>query len=209
MAHRGADLLAAVREHSPATVVVDAAMLGARGRARQAARPVPCRFLIMIRESAMTRERRPVAPATVTTVPGVMVVARGSHEPSLNLVRQLLGRMVNVRGMPGFAVVEVSAWEVINPEPLGREAKIWLREPGAPPHSRERDWLFKPVVVPSHGHPQGEDWAEKIVCELGGLLGVPCADVEFAERNGVIGSISRNVTPTAGAFSTEATSSPA
>jgi len=44
--------------------------------------------------------------------------------------------------------VDVSAWEVVNPEPLGRKAKIWLREPGAPPHSRERDWLFKPVVVP-------------------------------------------------------------
>jgi hypothetical protein len=51
------------------------------------------------------------------------------------------------------------------------------------------------VVVPAHGHPQGEDWAEKIVSELGGLLGVPCADVELAERNGVMGSLSRNVTP--------------
>ncbi len=38
--------------------------------------------------------------------------------------------------MRGFEVVDVSEWEV-------RDATIWLREPGAPPHSRERDWLFK------------------------------------------------------------------
>ncbi|MDN5854131.1 MAG: hypothetical protein L0K86_15030 [Actinomycetia bacterium] len=65
----------------------------------------------------------------------------------------------------------MSTWEEINPEPIGREAKLWLREPGAPKGSRERDWLFKPVVVASNGHRQGEDWAEKIVSELGALIG--------------------------------------
>ncbi len=98
--------------------------------------------------------------------------------------------------MPGaFEVRDVNTWDVVNAEPLGRDAKWWLHEPGASTASRERDWLFKPVVTPQHGHPQGEDWAEKIVSELCPLLGVPCAEVELAERHGVPGSISRNVTP--------------
>lgn len=94
-----------------------------------------------------------------------------------------------------FEVRDVSSWEVVNPEPIGRDAKLWLRQPGALKGSRERDWLFKPVVTASNGHRQGEDWAEKIVSELGELIGVPCAEIELAERNGEKGSISRNVTP--------------
>ncbi len=97
--------------------------------------------------------------------------------------------------MAEFEIRDVSAWEVVNPEPIGRDAKLWVREPEAPAGSRERDWLFKPVVIASNGHRQGEDWAEKIVSELDCLLGVPCAEVELAERNGEFGSISRNVTP--------------
>lgn len=106
------------------------------------------------------------------------------------------GRPVTVRQMaPAFEVHDVSSWEAVNPEPIGRDAKLWLRQPGAPNGSRERDWLFKPVVTASNGHRQGEDWAEKIVSELGALIGVPCAEIELAERNGEQGSISRNVTP--------------
>ncbi|MFE7199378.1 hypothetical protein ACFU8R_03815 [Pseudonocardia alni] len=94
-----------------------------------------------------------------------------------------------------YPVVDVSGWEPARPETIGREEKLWLREPGAPVHSRERDWLFKPVIVPANGNRQGEDWAEKIVCELGELLGVPCAEVQMAVRNGRAGSVSRNVAP--------------
>ncbi|GEL17294.1 hypothetical protein [Pseudonocardia asaccharolytica] len=94
-----------------------------------------------------------------------------------------------------FPIVDVSAWEVVNVEPIGRDRKLWLREPGAPKDSlsRERDWLYKPVVIPQHGHRQGEDWAEKIVSELGRLLGVPCAEVRLAVHDGEEGAISRNV----------------
>ena len=94
-----------------------------------------------------------------------------------------------------FEIRDVSSWGVVNAEPIGRDEKWWLHEPGTPTSSREHDWLFKPVDVPRHGHHQGEDWVEKIVGELGSLLGVPCAHVELATRHGVPGSISRNVTP--------------
>lgn len=93
-----------------------------------------------------------------------------------------------------FRVVDVTSWEVVDAESLGRNPKLWLREPGGA-DDRQRDWLFKPVVIPSTGHRQGEDWAEKVVCELARLVAVPCADVELASRGDQRGSISRNVVP--------------
>jgi HipA-like C-terminal domain len=94
-----------------------------------------------------------------------------------------------------YPVLDITAWEVVESEVLGRNEKVWVREPGAG-RDRQGDWLFKPVVVPSStGHRQGEDWAEKVVSELAGLLGVPCAPVELAVKDGQRGSISRNVVP--------------
>jgi hypothetical protein len=96
-----------------------------------------------------------------------------------------------------FPIRDVSSWDVVRAETLGRDRKVWLRDPAVPggSTSRESDWLFKPVVVPAHGTPQGEDWAEKIVSELGRLLGVPCAEVDLAVRGDDRGLISRNVIP--------------
>jgi HipA-like C-terminal domain len=96
-----------------------------------------------------------------------------------------------------FRVWDVSSWSVVRAETLGRDRKVWLRHPAVAANSpsREGDWLFKPVVVPAHGVPQGEDWAEKVVSELGRLLGVPCADVDLAVRVGEAGLVSRNVVP--------------
>jgi hypothetical protein len=96
-----------------------------------------------------------------------------------------------------FRVVDVSDWAVVQPEPQGRSGKEWLREDGTPLNAktRERDWLFKPVVVHENGQRQGGNWAERIVAELGTLLGLPCAEVELAVRGDDEGSISRNVAP--------------
>ena len=92
-----------------------------------------------------------------------------------------------------FPVRDVSTWQVVETEPLGRDRKVWLRDPDGPCSvpTGEHNWLFKPVVVPQHGMPQGEDWVEKVVS----LLGVTCADVDLARRHGESGSISRNVVP--------------
>lgn len=97
--------------------------------------------------------------------------------------------------MDPYAVVDITAWEVVEPEVLGRNEKVWVRQPDAG-RDRQGVWLFKPFVVPgSTGHRQGEDWAEKIVSELAGLLHVPCARVELAVQGAQLGSISRNVVP--------------
>ena len=135
--------------------------------------------------------RSPATPPPADSRPGV--TRCGLRHPGAP--EATFASATTVPAVSHFPIVDVSAWEVVNPETIGRDAKIWLRPPDAPPHSREHDWLFKPVVVPAHGQPQGEDWAEKIVGALGRLLGVPCADNELAERDGVAGSLSRNVTP--------------
>ena len=94
-----------------------------------------------------------------------------------------------------FPVIDVTEWELVENEVLGANPKSWVRRPGGG-RDRQDDWLFKPIVVPpSTGRTQGENWAEKIVSELGVLLGAPCASVELASRSGVPGSISRNVVP--------------
>lgn len=94
-----------------------------------------------------------------------------------------------------FDVVDISAWQVVHAEVLGKNPKVWVREPGGK-SDRQRDWLFKPVVVPtSTAVRQGEDWAEKIASELAGLLGIPCAEVRLAVRDRRPGCISRNVVP--------------
>jgi hypothetical protein len=86
-------------------------------------------------------------------------------------------------------VLDVSGWPVTAEEPAGADEKIWLTDPG----TQER-WLFKPVTVKS-GHTHGEDWAEKVGTELGALLGIPCAQVEMAVRDGAPGALSLNLRP--------------
>jgi len=107
----------------------------------------------------------------------------------------LSGAPRTLRRVPGrFERVDVTSWAVVRVETIGDNEKYWLREPGGG-EDRSQDWLFKPVVIAQNGHRQGEDWAEKIVSELAPLLGAPCADVDLAVRDGVEGSISRNVVP--------------
>lgn len=53
-------------------------------------------------------------------------------------------------------------------ETLGTKQKFWFRSNGIP-------WLFK-VGRPG----TGENWSEKVTCELAKLLSLPCAHYEFA-----------------------------
>lgn len=89
-----------------------------------------------------------------------------------------------------FSVLDVSSWESAGIESIGQDEKEWLVEPGP-----GIPWLFKPVVAHHDGFVQGEDWAEKLVNELGRRLGVPCARIELASRRGRRGCISRTVCP--------------
>lgn len=89
-----------------------------------------------------------------------------------------------------FEVVDVTAWRVRDEEPTGGDEKEWLTDRDG------RDWLFKPVVEhENEGFVQGEDWSEKVSAEMARLVGVPCATVELAVRNGRRGSISLDLKP--------------
>ncbi|MGI8537214.1 MAG: hypothetical protein ACR2K2_12110 [Mycobacteriales bacterium] len=85
--------------------------------------------------------------------------------------------------------LDVSAWDLLGQEPSGLSEHPWLRRPGD-----EQLWLWKPVEVKA-GNRQGEDWAEKVVSEIGLRLSVPCARVELARRSERDGSISRDIKP--------------
>jgi hypothetical protein len=88
-----------------------------------------------------------------------------------------------------FQIVDVSGWDIVADETSGVEEKYWLQEPAT-----DVRWLFKAVTI-KDGQIYGEDWAEKAVAELAGLVGVPCARVELAERHGRSGCISANLRP--------------
>ncbi len=88
-----------------------------------------------------------------------------------------------------FPVIDASGWDVVADETSGAGAKYWLLEPGT-----EERWLFKSVTI-KQGHVHGEDWAEKAVAHLAGLLGVPGARIEMAEFRGAPGCISADLRP--------------
>ncbi|MEU0508331.1 hypothetical protein [Amycolatopsis sp. NPDC006125] len=92
-----------------------------------------------------------------------------------------------------YSVIDISHWPVASIEPRGLEAKTWFEDPTAMPGEPCR-WLFKPITRHSWGD-QGEDWAEKITSEVGRVLGVPCARVELATRQGERGLISLDLAP--------------
>ena len=90
--------------------------------------------------------------------------------------------------------IDVSEWLFVRTETIGQSPAVWIRDPKKDDDS-DHHWLFKPVEVHSNGTQQGGDWAEKIAGELATFLGIPCAVIELAVRDGVLGSISRNVIP--------------
>jgi len=101
------------------------------------------------------------------------------------------GVSVTLRPVPAVksSRLDASDWQRRGEEPDGLSQHLWLK--------RLEDgqlWLFKPVEVKG-GHRQGEDWAEKAVSELATVLGVPCARIELAIRDGIEGLVSRDVKP--------------
>jgi hypothetical protein len=91
-----------------------------------------------------------------------------------------------------YPIVDVSGWPIANLEPRGGGPNTWLYSAIERGHIER--WLFKPVSTVSWGH-QDEDWAEKITCEIARLVGVPCADIEVAQRHSQRGIISRDLAP--------------
>lgn len=80
--------------------------------------------------------------------------------------------------MTEYPIVSVPVDAANRSEPMGSKRKFWFGEPGKP------RCLFK-YNRPAHG----EDWSEKIACEVANLLGLPRAQVDLAECGGERGIV--------------------
>ena len=81
-------------------------------------------------------------------------------------------------------VVSPEAREDARVEPMGTKRKFWYRTPDG------GRWLFK-FNRPAHG----EDWAEKIACEIAELLGLPHAVADLASCENQSGVAVRDFVP--------------
>ncbi|GED34867.1 HIRAN domain-containing protein [Brevibacillus centrosporus] len=80
-----------------------------------------------------------------------------------------------------YPIIDVSSWKQDPREyGAGERAKEWLIDPGTGKLA-----MFK---IPRED--RGEHWAEKLCSEFAKVLDFPCADVNIAVRNGVIGCLS-------------------
>lgn len=89
----------------------------------------------------------------------------------------------------------LEGWSIIGPEPGGRdENKDWMaRTSGAP---RAQHWLWKPRTMTGTGNEFAlNDVAEVVSSRLAAVLGLPAAECRYAVRDGELGAISLNVTP--------------
>lgn len=83
-----------------------------------------------------------------------------------------------------YSIIEVPENAAELTEQLGTKPKFWFSR------SDGSDWLFK------EGRPStGEDWAEKVACELCGLIGLPHADYDLALWRGRRGVVSPSFVP--------------
>jgi hypothetical protein len=80
--------------------------------------------------------------------------------------------------------VDISGWVQEGIEDAGTNTPEWFRDPGS-----AQPCLFKESGNESNNL-HGKAWAEKIVYEVGTLLGVPCAQTHLATSSSRFGSIS-------------------
>lgn len=81
-----------------------------------------------------------------------------------------------------YEIFDVSGFKLEQVEPLGTKSKYWCSDPDG------NDYLFKSIETYDSNYNLisrgGEDWSEKISCELAKKLSIPCADYELA-HNGI------------------------
>ncbi|WP_157833203.1 hypothetical protein [Oceanospirillum maris] len=89
-----------------------------------------------------------------------------------------------------YPVYDVSEMDLSNYEAMGTKSKFWFVDENGDKK------LFKATVASdSSGNDiqrPGEDWAEKIVCEIANYLSIPCAQYELALNDDQYGVISDN-----------------
>ncbi|OBT12018.1 hypothetical protein A9264_16100 [Vibrio sp. UCD-FRSSP16_10] len=92
-----------------------------------------------------------------------------------------------------YPIIDISDQDIDDFEQMGTKSKFWYTD------SKTKDeYLFKSTHTEDrHGAPverKGEDWAEKIACELAETLGIPHAHYDLANYKGQRGIRSRKFT---------------
>jgi hypothetical protein len=89
-----------------------------------------------------------------------------------------------------YPIVDVSDWPPAGEEQLGTKPKQWLSDPDTGERWlwKESTWNRTPDGV---RYRKGDDWSERVACEVARGLDLPTAEVELATRGTVVGVISR------------------
>ncbi|MHC8327504.1 HipA domain-containing protein [Pseudomonas sp. LB1P83] len=97
-----------------------------------------------------------------------------------------------------YVIYDVSSFQSEQVEPLGTKSKYWYSGADG------KDYLFKSIETYDANKQLvtrgGEDWSEKISCELAKFLSVPCAEYDLAHNGLSRGVITRNFIAKGGAY---------
>lgn len=84
-----------------------------------------------------------------------------------------------------FSVYDLKLFRWVIEEKMGTKARDWYQVTNSVPELEEGTrWLYK---VPDRF--PGEIWAEKLACEIGAMMELPIAGVEFARFDGETGEV--------------------
>ena len=84
-----------------------------------------------------------------------------------------------------YEIYNISNYDKDILEQLGTKSKFWYI------NEKDESILFKSISS-KNGERIGEDWAEKIACELAKLIGLPHANYELATYHGMRGVVTPN-----------------
>lgn len=92
-----------------------------------------------------------------------------------------------------YPIIDISDQDIDNYEQMGTKSKFWYTD-----SNTGEEYLFKSIhTEDQQGNPiqrKGEDWAEKIACEIAEILNIPHAYYELATCNGERGIRSKKFT---------------
>ncbi|KGK15919.1 HipA domain-containing protein [Vibrio navarrensis] len=92
-----------------------------------------------------------------------------------------------------YSIIDISDQDIDGFEQMGTKSKFWYTD-----SHTGKEYLFKSIhTQDAKGQPierKGEDWAEKIACEVAELLGVPHAKYDLASHKGQRGIRSEKFT---------------
>ncbi|MUJ22015.1 HipA domain-containing protein [Aliivibrio fischeri] len=97
--------------------------------------------------------------------------------------------------MAEFPIIDISKQDIDNYEQMGTKSKFWYTD-----NSDGKEYLFKSIHTEDKNQKtiirHGENWSEKVACEIARKLGIPHAEYDLAINNGEYGIRSENfITP--------------